>query len=91
MERDGHGPSEGGKGGFSAGLRERNIYNVRVYMIADLEKGASTASFKKWKHDLELWSKRLGHLGPASRASSGIAAFTRTASSTQKLLTLSRG
>ena len=44
IERDGHGPSEGGKGCFSAGPRERNIYDVRDYKIADLEKGASTAS-----------------------------------------------
>ena len=60
IERDGHGPSEGGKGGFSGGPRERNIYDVRDYKIADLEKGASTASFKKWKHDLELFVETIG-------------------------------
>ena len=60
IERDGHGPSDGGKGGFASGPRERNIYDVRDYKIADLEKGASTASFKKWKHDLELFVETIG-------------------------------
>ena len=60
LERDGHGPSEGGKGGFSAGPRERNIYDVRDYKIADLEKGASTLFVKKWKHVLELFVDTIG-------------------------------
>ena len=60
LNRDGHGPSEGGKGGSASGPRERNIYDVRDYKIADLEKGASTAAFKKWKHDLELFVDTIG-------------------------------
>ena len=46
---------EEGNIGFSAGPPERNIHDVRDYKIADLEMGASTASFEKWKHDLELF------------------------------------
>ena len=43
-----------------AGPRGRNIYDVREYKIADSEKGASTASFKKWKHELELFVETIG-------------------------------
>ena len=60
LAQDGHGSSDGGKGGSSSGPRERNIYDVRDYKIADLEKGASTAAFKKWKHDLELFVETIG-------------------------------
>ena len=60
LDRDRHGPSEGGKGGSASGPRERNIYDGRDYKIADLEKGASTAAFKKWKHDLELFVETIG-------------------------------
>ena len=55
------GSSQGGKGdGGPVHSRERNIYDVRDYKIADLEKGASMASFKKWKHDLELYIETIG-------------------------------
>ena len=57
------GLSHGGKGDGGQGpSRERNIYDVRDYKIADLEKGASTAYFKKRKHDLELYLDHRGIL-----------------------------
>ena len=49
-----------GTGGGPAHSRDRNIYDVRDYKIADLGKSASTASFKKWKHDLELYIETIG-------------------------------
>ena len=50
----------GKRSAVSARSRKRNIYDVRDYIIADLEKGASTACFKKWKHDLELYIETIG-------------------------------
>ena len=60
FERDGHSAPKG-KGGSSAGPCERNnIYAVRDYKIADLDKGASTVSFKKRKHDFEVLVATIG-------------------------------
>ena len=57
----GSGPGGGtGTGGGPAHSRERNIYDVRDYKLADLEKGASAAFLNKWKHDLELYIETIG-------------------------------
>ena len=42
------------------GPRDRNKFNPRDYKNSDFEKDPSVVSFKKWRHDLELFLKTIG-------------------------------
>ena len=51
---------QGAGSGPPSGLRERQIYDVRDYKVADLEKHVSIAGFKEWKHDFERFVETIG-------------------------------
>ena len=54
---DGGGASFGGRG---RGLRDRNVYDLRNYKIADLTKEPPLAAFKKRRHDVDLFIAIVG-------------------------------
>jgi hypothetical protein len=54
----GGGGDHGGKG--SGGPRERSLYDLRDYKLADLASDPTLATFKKWRHDLDLFLETIG-------------------------------
>ena len=55
--------SGGNHGGKGAGVpRAKSLYDPRDYKLSDLSSDPSLATFKKWRHDLELFLETIGGL-----------------------------
>ena len=76
LQQVGHaGPQSftGKQGNRGGGSLERSVYDPRDYKIADLHAELSLATFKKWRHDLDLLLETIG------TSWKGVTALLRTA------------